>query len=278
VVTLHRALSPAEQALARSPEGAARMQEFHRQLFASSAGALRHEIKRITGVEVREAAAEVEPSTGTVAQVFMTGTVVQVFLLAGHLPPDHWSTGGPAGPLCERKQVSNHSKAFAFDLDPASLLSLRGALPGWEIELVIGATAASLAHDWNHGAAGLLVVKAREPVAETLGLCRFLVSCDGFSTGSREGVVETVGRHGNRQNQARRAGAPLLVLVPPRQESLVRAVLEAGADSCLVLPVHAKEVASMLARGRQGNQPGRHTLDLDRAQAEDRWRDDGGQG
>ncbi len=36
-------------------------------------------------------------------------------------------------------------------------------------------------------------------------------------------------------------------------------------DSCLVLPVHAKEVASLLARGRQGNQPGRHTLDLDRA-------------
>ncbi len=275
VVTLHGALSPAERALARSPEGAARLQEFHRQLFATSAAALRQEIQRITGVEVREAAAEVEPSTGTVVQVFSTGTVVQVFLLAGHVSPDHYSTGGP---LCEGKQVPNHSKAFAFDLDPASLLSLREALQGWEIEVVIGATAASLAHDWNHGAAGLLVVKAREPVAETLGLCRFLVSCDGFSTDSREGVTETAGRHANRQNQARRADAPLLVLVPPGQESLVRAVLEAGADSCLVLPVHAKEVASMLARGRHGNQPGRHTLDLDRVQSEDRWRDDGGQG
>jgi hypothetical protein len=58
----------------------------------------------------------------------------------------------------------------------------------------------------------------------------------------------------------------------------VWAALEAGADSCLVLPVHAKGMASVLARGRRGNQPGRHTLDLDRAQSEDRWRDDGGQG
>ena len=33
VVTLHEALSPAEKALARTPEGAAQVQEFHRQLF-----------------------------------------------------------------------------------------------------------------------------------------------------------------------------------------------------------------------------------------------------
>ncbi len=174
--------------------------------------------------------------------------------------------------------MSNPSKAIAFDLDPASLLSLRGALPGWDIVVVLGATAASLAHDWHPGAAGLLVVSAREPVAETLRLCRFLVSCGEFSTDSRGEMVATSGRHGNRQDQPRRADAPLLVLVPPGQNSLVRAALEAGADSCLVLPVHAKEMASVLARGERGNQPGRHTLDLDRAQAEDRWRDDGGQG
>src|SRR5437016_9179845 len=75
VITLHGALSPAEQALARSPEGAAQMQEFHRQLFASSSDSLRQEIKRITGVEVREATAEVETKTGTVVQVFTTGTM-----------------------------------------------------------------------------------------------------------------------------------------------------------------------------------------------------------
>jgi hypothetical protein len=217
-------------------------------------------------------------STGTVVSVLTTGTVVQVFLLAGIVPPDSWSGAGPAGPLCEETPVSNPSKAIAFDLDPASLLSLREALPGWEVVVVRGATAASLAQDWDPGAAGLLVVKAREEVAETLGLCRFLVCCGLFSTDARKGGVETSGRHGNRQNQPPRAGAPLLVLVPPGQEPLVRAALEAGADSCLVLPVHAKEVASMLARGRRGNQPGRHTLDLDGAQGEDRWRDDGGQG
>jgi uncharacterized protein YbcI len=95
VITLHGALSPAETALARSPEGAAQVQSFHRQLFAHSAGRLRQEIRRITGVEVRDAAAEVDLTTGTTVQVFATGTVVQVFLLAGSAPADTWSGSGP---------------------------------------------------------------------------------------------------------------------------------------------------------------------------------------
>jgi uncharacterized protein YbcI len=95
VITLHGALSPAEQALARSPAGAAQVQEFHKQLFNNSAASLREEIKRITGVEVREAAAEVEATTGTVVQVFTTGTSVQVFLLAHSVPTDTWSERGP---------------------------------------------------------------------------------------------------------------------------------------------------------------------------------------
>src|ERR1700686_1991466 len=83
VITLHEALSPAERVLARSPEGAAKMQEFHRQLFANSSDSLRQEIERITGMEVREATTEIEPASGAVVQAFTTGTVVQVFLLAG---------------------------------------------------------------------------------------------------------------------------------------------------------------------------------------------------
>jgi DNA-binding NarL/FixJ family response regulator len=169
-------------------------------------------------------------------------------------------------------------RAIAFDLDAASLLSLREALPAWEIEVVEGATAASIAENWHPGAADFLVVQARAQVEETMALCRFLVFCSDFSTDSREVMANTVVRQGKRQNQARRAHAPLLVLVPSGQEALVRAVLEAGADSCLVLPVHAKRVAKMLARVRQGSWPGRHTLDLDQAQCLDRWRDDGGQG
>jgi uncharacterized protein YbcI len=88
VVTLHGALSLAEKALATSAAGAAQVQEFHRQLFTSSCEALRQEIKEITGVEVREATAEVETTTGTVVHAFTTGTVVQVFLLAGSVPAD----------------------------------------------------------------------------------------------------------------------------------------------------------------------------------------------
>jgi uncharacterized protein YbcI len=94
VITLHGALSPAEQALARSPAGAAQVQEFHRQLFHTSLDSLRQEIKEITGVEVREATAEIEPATGTVVKAFTTGTVVQVFLLTGTLPAETWSGRG----------------------------------------------------------------------------------------------------------------------------------------------------------------------------------------
>ena len=99
VVTLHGALSPAEQALAQSPAGAAQVQEFHRLLFNSSAGTLWQEIKRITGVEVREAATEVETITGTVVKAFTTGTVVQVFLLAGSVPAGTWNGNVPGNQL-----------------------------------------------------------------------------------------------------------------------------------------------------------------------------------
>jgi uncharacterized protein YbcI len=91
VVTLHGALSPAEKDLAKSPEGAAQVQEFHRQLFANASDSLRLKIQQITGVEVREATAEIEPTTGTVMQVFTSGTMVQVFLLAQSVAADTWS-------------------------------------------------------------------------------------------------------------------------------------------------------------------------------------------
>lgn len=97
VITLHGALSPAEHALARTPAGAAQVQDFHRQLFSSDAEALRKEITRITGVEVRQAVAEVEPSSGTVVAVFTTGTIVQVFLLASDIPAGTWHAADNGG-------------------------------------------------------------------------------------------------------------------------------------------------------------------------------------
>ena len=99
VITLHEALSPAERELAKTPAGAVQMQEFHRQLFASSSDALRQEIKRITGMDVREATAEIEPPSRAVVQAFTTGTVVQVFLLAGHAPTQAWSGSEPSKPI-----------------------------------------------------------------------------------------------------------------------------------------------------------------------------------
>ncbi len=91
VITMLDALTPAEKDLARSAAGATKVQEFHRQLFASSVDSLRKEIKRITGVAVREAAAEAETTTGSVVQVFTTGTMVQVFQLARGISKTTWN-------------------------------------------------------------------------------------------------------------------------------------------------------------------------------------------
>jgi uncharacterized protein YbcI len=94
VVTLHDALSPAEKALAGSPGGAAQVQEFHRQLFSTSSQSLREEIQRITGVQVREAVAEVEPSTGAMVCAFASGNLVQVFQLAKGVLAEELTEGG----------------------------------------------------------------------------------------------------------------------------------------------------------------------------------------
>jgi uncharacterized protein YbcI len=82
LVALHGALSPAEKVLAKTPSGATQLQEFHRLLFQSAAESLRQEIKRITGVAVREAAVNVEMTTGT---------IIQVFQLAGSVSAETWS-------------------------------------------------------------------------------------------------------------------------------------------------------------------------------------------
>ncbi len=82
VVTMEDALTPAEKALVRTEQGAAQVQEFHRQLFASSSEAMREKIKTITGRDVREATAEIETDMGAIAHVFRSGAMVQVFLLS----------------------------------------------------------------------------------------------------------------------------------------------------------------------------------------------------
>jgi FKBP-type peptidyl-prolyl cis-trans isomerase 2 len=155
--------------------------------------------------------------------------------------------------ILTRAPGPDRQRIVAFDVDPASLASLRQAFPGWTVEAVNGATTASLDRDWDPGAASLMVIGAREEVAQTLGLCRGL------------------------RGQAGRARTPLLVLVRSAQEPLVRAALDASADSCLVLPVHPKELVAMVIRALAGNRPGHHTLGLDRPQRTDPLRDEGGE-
>jgi len=58
-------------------------------------------------------------------------------------------------------------RAIAFDVDRASSACLRAALPGWRIDILYGATVASLPCDWDPGPVDLLVVGIREDVAET---------------------------------------------------------------------------------------------------------------
>jgi hypothetical protein len=127
---------------------------------------------------------------------------------------------------------------IAFDVDRESLASLRPAFPGWAVEVKNRVSTDSLDLDWDPGRADLLVVGAGDHDSATLGLYRAL------------------------RSQVGRARTPLLVLVPPAREALVRAVLLAGATSCLVCPAHAKELVRSITRAREGGRPGRPTLDL----------------
>lgn len=95
VLTLHEALTPAEKILARTETGAAKVEQYHRALFAVSCDELRKEIQRLTGRKVREAAVVVEPATGAIVHAFTSGTVVQIFQLEPHGAATHVLAGLP---------------------------------------------------------------------------------------------------------------------------------------------------------------------------------------
>lgn len=94
VITLLDALTPAEKLLAESADGAMKVQEFHRQLFNSAESELRKEIQRITGVAIREAAVEIETTTGAIVHAFTSGSMVQVFRLESGISADVWNKPG----------------------------------------------------------------------------------------------------------------------------------------------------------------------------------------
>ena len=75
MIALHGNLTAAERTMARSPAGAIRVREFHRQLFADFSATLLREIKSIAGV--RDTTAEIDLSTGSVVQIFTTCSTVE---------------------------------------------------------------------------------------------------------------------------------------------------------------------------------------------------------
>lgn len=97
VFTLHSARMPDEDAIAATPDGAARVQACHRQLFTTSVDSRRQKIKQITDVDVREAAAEIETTCGADIHAFTSGTMVQVFLVTEHGPSLVWRGTGTDG-------------------------------------------------------------------------------------------------------------------------------------------------------------------------------------
>ena len=82
MVILDDALTVAERQLSQDSKGASQVQQFHRELFATSARQMNLEIKRITGRDVRDQSAEIEAGPGTAVHSFTNGAMVQVFLLS----------------------------------------------------------------------------------------------------------------------------------------------------------------------------------------------------
>jgi uncharacterized protein YbcI len=102
VIALHSSLTAVEKAVAQSQAGAAQVREFHRQLFGNISATLLRKIKSITGMEVRDTSAEIEPTTGSVVQVFTTDTLGEEFLLTPERTGRDQGAGAHCAPLAQR--------------------------------------------------------------------------------------------------------------------------------------------------------------------------------
>src|SRR5687767_14669905 len=70
--------------------------------------------------------------------------------------------------------IALQTSVCAFDVDAANLVCLDEALPGWEIRVFNGMTAASLRRYGDLDGASLLIVAIRGDGRESLELCRVL--------------------------------------------------------------------------------------------------------
>lgn len=149
---------------------------------------------------------------------------------------------------------TNQGRAVAFDVDPESLERIGQAFPEWTIDIFPSTVSQFRASEPLDEVADLLVLGGHHSGTPSAGLCRVLRT--------RFGCADT----------------PLLVLVPPDTQSQVEAFLDAGANSCLILPIQVQELVDVFVRARAGNRPGHHTGKFDEAQQNDLWQDDGGEG
>ena len=78
VIAVHGFLTAAEKALAQSPAGAAQVREFHRRLFTNVSAPLHRKTKKISGMEVRDTTAEIEPTTGGAVHVLSRATTQRI--------------------------------------------------------------------------------------------------------------------------------------------------------------------------------------------------------
>jgi len=100
IVALVSQLTPAERATAVSAIGAAQIQGYHRQLFASASENLRRRIERIAGVSVGAVTARVDVGAGTIVEGLATGSELDLFMFAGSARSPAPETSQPAGVAC----------------------------------------------------------------------------------------------------------------------------------------------------------------------------------
>jgi len=168
--------------------------------------------------------------------------IAQAQAVLGRLQPDdpvpdidfrdlEWEPGAAQGPAAlmptapelTSDRLLSRQTAVAFDLSPDSLNCLHTALPGWNIEVLTGATETWLTNQWDPGKVELFVVEARPERAATLALCRFLTRRAVISRDSQSKATDTLGPRGSLQTPAQRAHTPLLVLVPVGAENAILA-------------------------------------------------------
>lgn len=101
-VTLTRtAAIPAEERLARSPEGLALLRQFHHALFDSCRTVLRERIQDVVGTKVQDIATDIDPVAGkSLIVIRLVAPVSDLLHTSLHVPTDIGSRGkeGPVPP------------------------------------------------------------------------------------------------------------------------------------------------------------------------------------